>query len=170
MTSKKKTGFPQNIVAFLQKIEDGILIGLLLLMIFIAVLQIFLRNLFDSGILWGDPLVRTLVLWIGLIGAMIASRDNHHISIDVISRYLPNQIKKFTDFMMSIFTTGVCAVMAYYSFLFVMMEKDDGALAVAAIPAWVCESIIPVSFFIISIRYLIFSFTCFTKLFKRIGQ
>ena len=151
--TNKKTVFPLNILAFLQKIEDGILVGLLLLMIFIAVLQIFLRNLFDSGILWGDPLVRILVLWIGLIGAMVASRDNHHISIDVISRYLPDKIKKLSNLIISIFTSLVCAVMAYYSLIFVMMEKNDGILAFATIPAWVCESIIPVSFGIISFRY-----------------
>lgn len=159
-----------NILSFLQKIEDGILVGLLLLMIFIAVLQIFLRNLFDSGILWGDPLVRILVLWIGLIGAMVASRDNHHISIDVISRYLPDKIKKLSNLIISIFTSLVCAVMAYYSLIFVMMEKNDGILAFATIPAWVCESIIPVSFGIISFRYLLLSFTILTKLFKRIPQ
>ncbi|MBT3386866.1 MAG: TRAP transporter small permease [Desulfobacula sp.] len=166
----KKPVFPLNIQAFLQKIEDGILVGLLLLMIFIAVLQIFLRNLFDSGILWGDPLVRILVLWIGLIGAMVASRDNHHISIDVISRYLPEQIKKLSNLIISIFTSLVCAVMAYYSLIFVMMEKNEGILAFATIPAWVCESIIPVSFIIISFRYLLLSFTCLTKLFKHIPQ
>jgi TRAP-type C4-dicarboxylate transport system permease small subunit len=166
----KKPVFPLNIQAFLQKIEDGILVGLLLLMIFIAVLQIFLRNLFDSGILWGDPLVRILVLWIGLIGAMVASRDNHHISIDVISRYLPDKIKKLSNLIISIFTSLVCAVMAYYSLIFVIMEKNDGILAFATIPAWVCESIIPVSFVIISFRYLLLSFTRLTKLFKHIPQ
>ncbi|MBU0462939.1 MAG: TRAP transporter small permease [Proteobacteria bacterium] len=169
MTSKK-AGFPQNIVMLLQKIEDGILVGLLLLMIFVAVLQIFLRNLFDSGILWGDPLVRTLVLWIGLIGAMVASRNNHHISIDVISRFLPDHLKKLTNLIIYIFTSLVCAVMAYYSLVFVMMERNDGVLAFANIPAWVCESILPISFAIISFRYLLFSFTSLFKLFKRIPQ
>ena len=166
----KKITLPQNIVMILQKIEDGILIGLLLLMILIAVLQIFLRNLFDSGILWGDPLVRVLVLWIGLIGAMIASRNNHHISIDVISRYLPDRVKKLTDFVTAIFTALVCAVMAYFSLEFVIMERQDGFMAFADIPAWLCESIIPVAFAIISFRYLLFSFTSFAKLFKHIPQ
>ena len=168
--TNKKPGFPLNIQTFLQKIEDGILVGLLLLMIFMAVVQIFLRNLFDSGILWGDPLVRILVLWIGLIGAMVASRDNHHISIDVISRYLPDRIKKLSNLIISIFTSLVCAVMAYYSLIFVIMEKNAEILAFASIPAWLCESIIPVSFVIISFRYLLLSFTCFNKLFKHILQ
>lgn len=169
MTSKK-TSFTRYIITILQKIEDSILIGLLLSMIFMAVLQIVMRNLFDSGILWGDELIRVLVLWIGLIGAMVASRNNHHISIDVISRYLPDRIKKQTTLIISTFTALVCAVMAYFSLEFVMMERQDGFMAFANIPAWVCESIIPVSFAIISLRYILFSFTGFAKLFKRMPQ
>ena len=169
MTSKK-TSFTQYIITVLQKIEDSILIGLLLSMIFMAVLQIVMRNLFDSGILWGDELIRVLVLWIGLIGAMVASRNNHHISIDVISRYLPDRIKKQITLIISIFTALICAVMAYFSLEFVMMEREDGLIVFANIPAWVCESIIPVSFAIICLRYILFSFTGFSKLFKRIPQ
>mgnify|MGYP002725662662 CR=1 FL=1 len=162
--------FIQNFISVLQKIEDGILIGLLLLMIFLAVIQISLRNLFDSGILWGDPLIRLLVLWIGLMGAMIASRNDHHISIDVISRYLPEQLKKLTKLLTSIFTAFICSAMTYYSFVFVMMEKEDGLIAFGNIPAWICESIIPISFAVISIRYVLNSLTCINQLFRRIPQ
>ncbi len=164
MTNNSQS-FIQKIGSLLQKIEDGILIGLLLLMIVMAVLQIFLRNIFDSGILWGDSLVRVLVLWIGLMGAMVASRDYRHISIDVLSRYLPESIKKITTLIISIFTTLVCAMMAYYSFIFVIMEKEDGLIAFANIPAWVCESIIPISFTVISLRYLLYSFKNVSSLF-----
>jgi TRAP-type C4-dicarboxylate transport system permease small subunit len=154
----------------LQKIEDTILVGLLLLMICMAVLQIFMRNLFDSGILWGDSLVKILVLWIGLMGAMIASRNNHHISIDVLSKFLPEQIKKMTTFIISVFTSLVCGVMAYYSLNFVIMEKQDGLTAFANIPAWVCESIIPIAFAIISLRYIFLSITSFAQFFKPFQQ
>lgn len=134
-----------------------ILSGLLLLMIVVAVTQILLRNLFDSGILWGDELVRVLVLWIGLIGAMVASRNNHHISIDVISRYLPEKIKQLTSLVTAWFTAVICGLMTWFSLRFVIMEKQDGLIAFSSVPAWVCESIIPFAFAIITIRYLILS-------------
>ncbi|MEN8211684.1 MAG: TRAP transporter small permease [Thermodesulfobacteriota bacterium] len=156
----------KQIVMILQKIEDTVLVGLLLLMICMAVLQIFMRNLFDSGILWGDSLVKVLVLWIGLMGAMIASRNNHHISIDVLSKFLPEKIKEVTTFIISVFTSLVCGVMAYYSLNFVIMEKQDGYTAFSNIPAWVCESIIPIAFAIISLRYIFLSITILAQFFK----
>jgi len=165
MTSK--TGLFNSLVLLLQKLEDSILVGLLLIMITMAVLQIFLRNFFDSGIVWGDSLVRVLVLWIGLMGAMIASRTDNHISIDILSRYLPAQIKKITTLATHLFTAVVTALMAWFSLSFVRMEKIDNFIAFANVPAWVCELIIPIAFMVICIRYTLFSINSLTRLIPR---
>ena len=151
-------------VSLVQKVEDYILIGLLRIMITMAVLQIFLRNFFDSGIVWGDSLVRVLVLWIGLVGAMIASRTDNHISIDILSRYLPSEIKRFSSLATHVFTTVVTALMAWFSLEFVKMEMEVSLKAFANVPAWVCESIIPIAFGVISIRYALFSIKAFVQL------
>ncbi len=49
-----------RLASIFQKIEDSILVCLMLTMISLAVFQIFLRNFFDAGIVWADPLVRIL--------------------------------------------------------------------------------------------------------------
>ncbi len=154
-------------IHILQKIEDGILIGLLLLMITIAVFQILLRNLFDSGMTFGDELIRILVLWISLVGAMVAGRNNSHINIDLVSRYLSDPVKKFSTVLVGIFTALVCAAMAYFSLDFVMLEKSEGIIAFSGIPAWICESIIPLAFAVISLRYLLLSFTTLFNVLKQ---
>ena len=163
----KTTDLIRQGIRILQKAEDSVLIGLLLLMVFIAVSQILLRNLFDSGLSFGDELIRVLVLWISLMGAMVASRNNSHVNIDLISRYLPGHIKKISTVLVGFFTSVICALMSWFSFNFVMMEKSEGVIAFSGIPAWICESIIPVSFAIISIRYLLISFTTFFNSYKQ---
>lgn len=147
-----------RLIWVVRKTEDTLLVVLLLTMILLAVLQIFLRNFFDSGIVWGDTLVRVLVLWIGLAGAMAASRNDNHISIDVVSRYLPESLKPFSRVLTHLFTFAITALMAWHSCRFVLMEKADGIIAFAGIPAWICEAVIPVAFTIISLRYLLFLF------------
>ena len=151
---------------FLHKLEDGILVGLLAFIIGIAVTQIFLRNLFDSGIIWGDVLVRILVLWIGLIGAMVASRGGNHICIDAVSRYMSERVRGAASCVSELFTALVCAIMAYYSLQFVRMEFEDGGKAVAQIPAWACETVIPVAFAVIAFRYFILSLINLRKFVK----
>jgi TRAP-type C4-dicarboxylate transport system permease small subunit len=139
--------------------EDSILVGLLLVMIGLAVAQICLRNFFGTGIIWGDGLVRVLVLWTGLLGAMAASRADNHIRIDIIFRHLPPAAKRITNRILHGFTALVCLVMAWHSARFVHMEMNDNMMAFARVPAWVCEIIIPVAFGVMGIRYLIF-FIC----------
>lgn len=151
---------------FLHRLEDGILVGLLVLIIGIAVTQIFLRNLFASGIVWGDVVVRILVLWIGMIGAMVASRSGNHICIDAVTRYIPERFRGGLSCLSELFTSVVCVLMAYYSLHFVRMELEDGGKAVAQIPAWACEAIIPFAFAVIAIRYFILSINNFRKFSK----
>jgi TRAP-type C4-dicarboxylate transport system permease small subunit len=140
---------------FFLRFEESLLVIILLCTIIFAVAQIFLRNFFHSGIPWGDSLVRILVLWLGLIGAMIASRNHRHIKIDILSRHLnpPNQIRlrRFTD----VITSTVCFIVAWYAFTFVKIEFQDGMIAFENVPVWVTEVIIPYAFFTMAIRYLL---------------
>jgi len=150
----------------LYRLEDSILIGLLLVMISMTVIQILLRNLFGIGIVWGDVLVRVLVLWIGLLGAMVASRQGNHISIDVITRYLPERAKVAVYCIVDLFTAFICTTVAYYSLRFVMMEFEGGEMIFAKVPVWICEAIIPIALFVIALRYFILSFINLSKIVK----
>lgn len=136
-------------------LEDGLLILTLAAMVLLALSQIILRNVFDTGIEWSEPLLRILVLWLGLLGAIAATKKNHHISIDVITRMLPQNGKLVTSIINNLFSAIICAVICYYSFRFVQMEYEDGIIAFANIPAWLCESIIPVGFGLMTLRFLV---------------
>ena len=57
----------------LRHFEDGVLAVLLGGMILLATLQIGLRNFADTGFIWADPLLRIMVLWLGLVGAVAAT-------------------------------------------------------------------------------------------------
>ena len=47
--------------------EDGALVLLLGSMVLLAVLQIVLRQFFDSGIGWADELIKIIVLWLAMV-------------------------------------------------------------------------------------------------------
>jgi TRAP-type C4-dicarboxylate transport system permease small subunit len=143
------------LVRWLHRVEDGLLILALLAMIGMAVAQILLRVLFHTGVVWGDEFVRVLVLWPGLLGAVSASRADRHIRIDLASRYLPERFKVWAAAVMQIATALVCGLATWYAVRFVRIEFEFQDRAFAAVPAWVCELIIPLGFAAISLRYLI---------------
>jgi len=166
MKEEPRKSFVERAQMILYRVEDSILVGLLLLMITMAVLQIFLRNLFDTGIVWSDVLVRILVLWVGLLGAMVASRQGNHINIDILDRFLPERAKVVVSFVVEVFTAFICAIVAYYSLQFVQMEFADGGMAFAKVPVWLCEAIIPFAFLVIAIRYVLLSIINLKKIVK----
>jgi len=144
-----------SVRATLLKIEDLILVGMLLVAILLAVLQIFLRNYFHSGLVWGDVLLRIIVLWIGMFGAMYASRNNEHINIELGLKHLSAAAKPYVQAIVFIFTATVCALVAWYSVGFVISEYHQGEMAFAKVPVWVTEAVIPFAFIVIAVRYLI---------------
>jgi len=165
MNNKPHKPFIERVQTILYLIEDGILVGLLSLMISLAALQILLRNLFESAIVWSDILVRILVLWVGLVGAMVASRRGNHININILDRFLPKRFKPVTSAVAELFAALICTVMVYYSLRFVQMEYTEGGILFAKVPAWVCESIIPLAFAVIAVRYFLLSFVNFKRMF-----
>jgi len=145
----------QRIHSALVLAENWTLVFILFSMIFIAVMQILLRNFFGFGVIWAETLVKVLVLWTALIGAMVATRQGKHINIDILTRYVSEKGKAMINALANLFTAIVCAVVAYYSVIFVALEYEDGSPAFAAVPNWLCEAIIPFALFIMSARYFI---------------
>lgn len=144
-----------TIVRTLHRIEDGVLAIMLLTMIVLATTQIFLRNVFDTGLTWADPLLRIMLLWLGLLGALAASRDNKHITIDILTRLLNNTGRNLVHLFTSLFTVSVCGIIAWHAGRFVRMEYAARTLAVGEIPIWIFELVIPVAFALIALRYLL---------------
>lgn len=137
----------------LHQFEDTILVILLSSMILLASTQILLRNLFDLGIVWADPLLRVMVLWLGLVGATVASRDNKHIRIDLLSGFFKNTTHQFIQCLVGLFSAAICLIIAWYGMRWVQLDYLDGLSSFAGIPAWMLEIIIPVSFALMGTRY-----------------
>lgn len=141
----------------LRYLEDGLLVFLLASMILLATTQIVLRNFIEVGLVWADPLLRVMVLWLGLLGATVASRDNKHIRIDLLSRFLKKRAHLFLQTFVGLFTAIVCAVIAWHGARWVYWDYQDGLTAFSELPSWLLESIIPFAFGLISLRYFLFA-------------
>ena len=154
-----------GVLGLLHRLEDGLLALVLGLLVLLAPLQLFLRNFFDAGIGWGDPLLRVLVLWVGMLGALAATRGRRQISIDVLAHVSGERLRSGVGVVTSLFTALVCAVVAYHSARFVASEMEYEAIAFAGVPAWACEIVIPVAFGLIALRYALYSIGDLRKVF-----
>jgi C4-dicarboxylate transporter DctQ subunit len=134
-------------------VEQTLLITLLSFMILTAFLQILLRNAFATGLAWGDSLVRNMVLWIGFIGATLATREGKHISLDVLSRWVPFLGKPLIDFVTHLFSFLVCGLLAIAALKFIENEIQMGTVSFLEIPSWIPETILPLTFGLMTLRF-----------------
>lgn len=136
-------------------IENSLLITLLALMVSLAGIQILFRNLLDMSILGVDQLLRLLVLWIALLGAVAASREGKHIRMDVLSRWLPGRVRASTQVLTDLFTIGACLLLAWHAVRFVQSERAANEMVFGALPMWLAQLILPAAFALIALRYLL---------------
>jgi len=137
------------------KIEGAVLIFLLLVMLFMAFGQVVLRNLFSGGIVWGDILLRHLVLWIGFLGAALATSGERHINIDILTRYLPERLRGGVAALSNVFAAAVCFLLFRASLTFIGFEIANNNTVFANIPSWIAQIIIPVGFGLLTFHFLV---------------
>lgn len=144
-----------RLLRWLGTAEDVLLVILLALMIGLAAWQIIARNILDTAVIWGDPLLRTLVLWVGFLGAVAAARDDRQINVDVVSRFTDepwtSRIRVLTD----LFTAAVSGFLAWQAVRFVGDALTYKEIAFAAVPLWATAAVLPLAFALLSARYIL---------------
>jgi TRAP-type C4-dicarboxylate transport system permease small subunit len=146
---KGRVGRVQRLV---HGLEDGLLVVLLAALVVLAAAQIVLRNVFGSGLLWADPALRVMVLWVGMAGALAATRDDRQITVDVVARWAPPRWRAGIRVVTDLFTAGVCGVLAWHGVRLVAGDRQAGIDAFGDVPLWLCEAVLPVAFAVIAVR------------------
>jgi TRAP-type C4-dicarboxylate transport system permease small subunit len=136
-------------------LEDTLLVLLLSSMIGLASWQIIGRNLFSSNFSLGDELLRLMVLWLTLAGAMAASRADRHISIALLDRFLGGRKLALARVATQLFTATVCGMIAWYSWEYLLESREYGDILLGGKPAWWFLSILPVGFGLMCYRHLV---------------
>ena len=141
----------------LRTLENWLLAILVLILVGLSGAQIVLRIFFDTGLAWADPFARSLVLWTGMLGALAAVRDDKHIALDVLQRFLPPAAQRAARIATLGFAALLCAAMAWYGYGLVAIDYAEGVQtghsAVAGVRACFAESIVPVGFALMALRF-----------------
>jgi len=136
-------------------LTDGLLCLLLAAMVSLACVQIILRMFFGGGFLWAGPLLRYMVLWSGMLGAVVATREGKHIAIDVITYLAPEKTKAWIRLVIHLFSGGVSLILTWAAIIFVRNEALFGSTSLLNVPAWIWNLIFPVAFGMIAFHFFV---------------
>lgn len=138
-----------------RSLENIALVSLLGLMMVLAVGQIVLREIFNSGIIWADELLKLAVLWLAMIAAIAACRENRHIRIDALSHLLPTHFIRVTRVIVDLFAAAVCCAIAWQTYRYLQLEIEFQDTVLIDTPAWIAHAIVPLAFVLTGYRFVI---------------
>ena len=147
----------------INRVEQFLVAALLTVMILLAFSQIVLRNFFSTGIDWADSLVRYLVVWVGFVGAAIATKEGKHITIDVLSRWITGSGSNAIQAICHLSSAAICCLLTWAGIKFIWFEAQMGGATFFKLPVWVPELIIPVTFGLMTLRYTLRLINEFTQ-------
>lgn len=137
-------------------LENIALVSLLGTMMVLGVSQIVLREIFNASITWADEFSRITVLWLAMIAAIAACRENRHIRIDALSHLLPETAIRVIRLGVDLFAAAVCAVLAWHAYRYIVqieIEFEDTVLG--DFPAWIAHSVVPIAFALTGYRFVV---------------
>lgn len=144
--------FSRRVTAIVDRIA---LIGAaasLLLALSLALAQIVLRNAAQIGLPWIDHLLRYLVLYVAMFGAVLACHRGRHIRIGIVSN-LPAHTAGSLMRLFDMATAGVCGLLCVAAYRFWISEwthATPGSEWVAALAV-----ILPAGFAMLSAAFVL---------------
>jgi len=135
--------------------ENASLVILLGAMMILAVGQIVMRLFFNTGVVWGDELLKLMVLWIAMIASIAASRSDRHLRIDIVSHFVPEKFARVPRLLVDAFAAALCGVLAWQSYRFVQLSIEFEDTVLVNIPSWIAHSILPFAFALMCYRFFL---------------
>jgi TRAP-type C4-dicarboxylate transport system permease small subunit len=139
----------------LHALETALLVLLVLTLVGLSGAQIVARLLFDGGWAWIDPVTRALVLWTAMIGALVAARDDRHINLDALTRLLRGRVQRIVRFLTLGFAAAICAMLAWYGWQLVELDRESATAAFGPVMAWHVELVLPLGFGLLALRLFV---------------
>jgi TRAP-type C4-dicarboxylate transport system permease small subunit len=106
----------------LSLVEKGSAVFLFSALILLIALNIITRNIFRTSFEEILEISPVLVLWLALVGSLMALRDNRHIKIEIFLRYTSIRTRLAAHVVSSVFGMTVTGVLLIASFEFVVNE------------------------------------------------
>lgn len=120
----------------------------------LPVLEMALRGLFGVGIPGNAGYVQHLTLWVGFLGAVVATEQGRHLAISVGVTALPERWRNLAETWSKAASLAVAGALCLASAQFVFVELDSHLRLGGWLPVWVAESILPVAFALIVFGFL----------------
>lgn len=117
--------------------------------------------LFPNGVVFAPPFCLSCMLWVGFLGASMATFDKRHLALEMGDKIWPKKISRHVRGLAMLATAACCGVLLVLSYRSVRIAHHDwtinhlvGNLLPTSIPKWAVFLIFPYTFLIMMLRFV----------------
>ena len=115
-----------------------------------------------NGFGWSQTLALVLLLWVGMIGTSMATKEGRHIAVDAVKRVLPDRLKRPFEIAAAAVTIALCTFLTilgarycYENWVdWVASDYRSFVFEVLPIPYWAATLPIPIGFGLTALRFV----------------
>lgn len=101
------------------------LIILGLIMTILILLQIFFRFVIYIPFPWSEECSRYLMIWMGMLGSVVALQKGRHIGVTVLMEKLPSVLQKLAMFIVRLVIIGFLFVLLQQGIEFALFNREQ---------------------------------------------
>jgi C4-dicarboxylate transporter DctM subunit len=135
----------------LRRVEEAVNLGFLVLMVLLPLLEVGLRPLkvsLPGGVQW----VGVLTMWLGFSGALLATRDQRHLSLSTGGQLLKGKLAVAANLFTVAVVALTTALLAYGAWLTAWAEQGSTEIIPPDLPAWITYLALPLGYGLIAAR------------------
>lgn len=85
----------------------------------LVVINIVLRYIFNSGLVWSEEVATGCFVWSVFIGAVAVFKHRGHVGVDIIVKKMPQSVQRAVAFITDIILVALNGYMSYLSILYI---------------------------------------------------
>lgn len=146
---------PYRLLIGWRRVEEILYVLIIGGLVLFGLWAVIARNLgHGGGANWMAALSRHMLLWLALLGAITATGERRHITIDVVTFFLSRRYRAIARSLNSLFTGLVCGVFGWFSFQFALAEMNapGSATVLPGVPEWLFIMVLPAGFAALAVR------------------
>ena len=149
----------KKLIHILNRAEEMVLCFALLEMAVLSFVQVIMRYLFGTSIIWGEEVLRYQLCFVAFFGAEVCIRHGAHIKAEVLSLIIPDRFKPLANAFVHVAVFIFCLAFSYYGLSLVLKVAATGQFTAATrIPKFYIYLPIPLGGGFMCIRSLAYVF------------
>jgi tripartite ATP-independent transporter DctM subunit len=130
--------------------ENAVVTLALAALVVLPLAESVLRKTFHLGLSGSTALVQHFTLIVGIVGGVIAARENRLMPLSTLTTLLKGKKKAAALIFTGACSAAVVALLCWASLQFVLSERPAGKVLAYGIPVWVVQLVMPLGFALVT--------------------